>query len=103
MSKTTKIISREILGSSDKGDDTITVAVNYNKDARVRGYYLSVSRTTRKNEGNYFSESFMLFSGIPSRLLMATPRFNAAKLAALVPDPDVVAEMRTALLAKANR
>ena len=82
-----RLVSTESLGHTDEGEIVLETEIAYWKDVRVRGYYLLMHRCTIKDDGDgHKYKSFMLHRDtIPSRLLLATPRFNQAQFHALTP------------------
>ena len=98
MTTTHKILSQEVLAETEAGTEILKADVTYHKDARVRGYYLHMHRATRRQDG---TESLLLSDllAVKRVLLEAAPRFNRARLDALVPDPAVVAAMREQVVA----
>ena len=96
-----RLITTEPLGRNDEGEVVLETEIAYWKDMRVRGYYLLMHRCTIKEQDGVKFKSFVLHRDtVPSRLMLATPRFNQTQFHALTPDPAVVAEMREKLLAQ---
>jgi hypothetical protein len=96
-----RLVNSEPLGRNDEGEVMIETEIAYWKDARVRGYYLLMHRCTLKGEDGARFKSFVLHRDtVPSRLLLAAPRFNQRHFDALTPDPTALAEMRATLLAQ---
>lgn len=79
--------------------------INYfNYKQEPRGYWVSVSIVTRGRRiggGGFGFEKFGLADGKALKhFIEPAARFSAKRLAAIVPDPDVVADMKQRVLAR---
>lgn len=91
-----RMISEEPIDTTSEGARFLVMRLMY---FDRRGYYLSAWPETRQPGG----WSSMILHHIEREPVEAAPRFNARRLAQLVPSPEAVARLRARVLAHVQK